>query len=168
MLKICQRLSALGCRIIRSLSSWIFWWVEGILSSTSQSLQHKESLYSLCFPHHFIPLLPGQHWTMEWLSRMSMTSPPATLNTSCSPLEHFPCPDWGSIILLLSQLALCCRKKMIAAEASKVTRSEFENSRSCLTTVLEHLYNASLSGMGNNPTQTHWKDLEGVSSVLLV
>lgn len=59
--------------------------VEGILSSASQSLQHKKSLYSLFFPHLFIPLLPGQHWTTECLSRICMTFLPATLSTPLAP-----------------------------------------------------------------------------------
>lgn len=138
MLKICQGLSALDCGITGSLCSWIFWWVEGTLTSILQSLPHNENLHSLfSLPISFYsgPSWPTVDNGMPFQDESDI-SPDNLEHFQFTP-EHLSCPEWGSIIFLLSQLKLLYREKWLQAKAIKVVRKEFECSRSFLLTVLE-------------------------------
>lgn len=155
MLKICQGLSALGCRIIRSLSSWIFWWVEGTFTLSSRAFTIMNvCISSTLFPSLFISLFPGQHLTMERLSRMSTTN----RNTSSLFLDHLSWPEWeASFSWSLSWgyfVGKCdCSPGHQSGEEWSLGFPIF------LLSEREHQYNVCLSVTGSNTTQTHWKDL---------
>lgn len=115
MLKICQGLSALGCRILRRLSSWIFWWWKAYSPRPHRAYSTRKVYIPFSF-HIFLFLsflvnigqrnaFPGYVW--------HFSLPPWACPLPLSPREDFSCPDWESIILLLSRLMLHCRKKWL-------------------------------------------------------